>query len=74
MASPHQPPGELFLGTEEGTWPVQAFTSESHVVSWLSENKDHRRHAWKVRVEVVCEMELTPPVAAKLAEKETGTA
>jgi hypothetical protein len=65
-----RPPAELFLGTSEGTWPVQAFTSEAHVVSWLQEKGDHRRHAWKVHLDEVTEMVLIPPVPAKLAEKE----
>jgi hypothetical protein len=65
-----RPPDELYLGTAEGTWPVQAFTSEAHVISWLSEKGDHRRHAWKVHLDEVTEMVLTPPVAAKLTEKE----
>jgi hypothetical protein len=72
----YRPPGELFLGTEEGTWPVQAFTAPGHAVSWLQEKNGPltRRHIWKVRVEVLAEMTLTPPVAAQLVEKEPGTA
>jgi hypothetical protein len=66
----HRPPDELYLGTIEGEWLVQAFTAETHVVSWLSEKGDHCRHAWKVHLDEVTEMVLTPPVAARLTEKE----
>ena len=65
-----RPPNELYLGTIEGEWPVQAFTNENHVISWLQEKGDHRRHAWKVHLDEVTEKVLTPPVAARLVARE----
>ncbi len=67
-----RPPDELYLGTTEGEWPVQAFTAEAHATGWLDGGPpgDHRRHVWKVHLDEVTEMVLTPPVPSRLTEKK----
>ncbi len=65
-------PDEMFLGRQRGEWPVQAFTSEAHAVGWLDGGDKtgvHTRRLWKVRLAVVTEMTLIPPVPARLTEK-----
>ena len=60
-----QLPEELWLGKADGQWPVQAFTKEGHLMTWLSEKngeiQSRPRRAWKVRVEVIEEVELVRP-------------
>jgi hypothetical protein len=57
-----RPPAELWLGMEDHRWPVQAFTAEPHVMIWLRDGAPaYPRRAWKVRVEVIGEVELVSP-------------
>lgn len=64
--------GELFLGTTDGQWPVHTFTTEAHAVSWMTAapGDSYRRRIWRCSVEVLAEMEVTPPVARTLVEKK----
>ena len=48
-----------------GQWPVQTFINESHLMGWLGEKtgetQSYPRRAWKVRVEIIEEVELVKP-------------
>lgn len=46
------PGDELWLGTTDGLWPVQAFTTEEHAIGWLvgCDSEGRKRHAWRVRL------------------------
>ena len=68
-------PDEIFLGKQDGEWPIQAFVSEAHALGWLDggEKTAYRtRRLWKVRIATVTEMTLIPPVPARLTEKDHG--
>lgn len=51
-------PRELLLGKVHPVQPVYAFTSDAHAIHWLEREKDGLRFCWRVRVEVVTEVEL----------------
>lgn len=58
-------PEEMWLGVNIGQWPVQAFINEGHLMTWLGEKtgetQSYPRRAWKVRIEVIGEVELVRP-------------
>lgn len=58
-------PEELWLGISTGQWPVQTFINEGHLMTWLSEKtgetQSYPRRAWKVRIEIIEEVELVRP-------------
>lgn len=58
-------PEELWLGVCIGQWPVQAFINEGHLMGWLGEKgqetQSYPRRAWKVRIEVIEEVEIVKP-------------
>ena len=58
-------PEELWLGVNIGRWPVQTFINESHLRAWLGEKtgetQSYPRRAWKVRIEIIEEVELVCP-------------
>jgi hypothetical protein len=66
-------PSELWLGKQSNEWPIHAFTSDGHLAVWLAGRNDNmapgcsaRRRAWRVRIEVIEEVELTEPVPARV--------
>lgn len=58
--SERMPPEALYLGLENGTWPVHSFVAEAHAISWLG--TDPGRQIWRVKV--------TEPVRMKLVQRE----
>lgn len=55
-------PRVLYLGQQEGEWPVYAFVNEAHAAQWATELHPGctRRVLWRVRV-----LELGPELVAR---------
>lgn len=63
------PPAELWLGKEDGAWPIHAFTMESHATIWMTETETARkRRVWKADIRLVAEYRLVPAIGARLEE------
>jgi hypothetical protein len=73
MSLPAALPLILWLGKKDGEWPVECFTSEAHVIAWLSQDGNsmlRRRHAWRVMLASATEVEYVPPGEAQLKDRE----
>lgn len=66
-------PTEIYLGMTRGQWPIMAAQHLSHAEVWLSE-KPQDRQLWRVRVEVIDEMELVPAAPAWIRAKKKSPA
>lgn len=67
MASPL--PQEVWIGVNEGEWPIHVMTEEAAVVMWLGQkheparsDRPYRRHVYRVKLEVLHEVELVEPL------------
>lgn len=65
---PNDLPAEVWLGKNEGEWPIHVMTSEAAVELWLGQkheparaDRPYRRHVWRVKLEVLHEVELVEP-------------
>ena len=65
-------PEEIFIGRQQGEWPLAVFENESHAVSWLGDSdpqSGRQRRLWKATVSYGAELELVMPVPARLVVK-----
>ena len=64
------PPKEVYIGTVDGQWPIQAFTEQSHAIRWMQDTEakegEHRVHLWLCRLDVQHELTVLPPSAPRL--------
>lgn len=67
----HQIPETLILGTVSNEWPIQAFTSESHAMTWLREKSG--RKLTRVTISDEVELRLVAPEAYLEPVPEEGT-
>lgn len=58
-------PDELILGMVRGEWPVQAFTNETHALSWVKDDPI-LRHLRRVSVSMISELTFIAPSAPRL--------
>jgi hypothetical protein len=67
------PDTEVYIGKTDGEWPLEIFTAEDHAVMWLSEpaapGSIKRRRLWRASISYVSELDLMPPVPARLRVK-----
>lgn len=68
MRHPPELPEEVWIGKNEGEWPLVIMTTEATVIDWLSHthepgrtDRPYRRHVWKVKLDVQHEVELVTP-------------
>jgi hypothetical protein len=56
-------PAELWIGKEDGKWPVEVFTNEAHVVSYLSgaSRGGAARRVWRAQVHLTAAVRLVEP-------------
>jgi hypothetical protein len=62
-------PEELILGLTRGEWPIQVWESATHAIHWVGQDPAKRR-LWRVRVEVLAQLQYVPPGEASLVERE----
>ena len=66
-------PEKMWMGKVEGEWPVYAFVGEDSALRWMQEcveeTPTRRPHLWLVKVVPEHEMEIVPPVEARLRVK-----
>jgi len=69
-------PESLILGMIDGQWPVQAFTLDTHALSWAGSRCDEDRdrvRLWRVDLTTVRPMRLVPAVPERLEEVSDGS-
>jgi hypothetical protein len=64
-----QPPAELIIGKQKGSWPTLAFRDEAHAAAWLFQDRSDRR-AWQVRLTDPVELVLDEVQEPRLVPKE----
>jgi hypothetical protein len=67
-----KPPEEAFIICTDRQWPLDIVESEAHAASTFERRNenDGRAHVYRVRIEVIEELVLTPPVPSRLVPKE----
>lgn len=58
-------PGELILGMARGEWPVMAFVSEVHALTWVKDDPIVRRLR-RVSVSMISELTYVAPSSPRL--------
>jgi hypothetical protein len=66
-------PDTVYMGREEGRWPIHTFEDSLSAMTWLQSDPEHRK-LWRVRVEVLATCEYVPPTAGSIIEHATGKA
>ena len=63
------PPTTLWLGMEEGRWPIYAFASRDHATVWMEDKHTNVARIWRVTISDLVEHELLRPTEARLRPK-----